>query len=60
MVLGVNSRSTPRYSHLNSQLFCQSQGVNSGVGFLADKSYVFRAVWGSLVEQMRVDGGPGG
>ena len=30
------------------------------MGLWPDKSYVFRAVLGSLVEQMRVDGGPGG
>ena len=34
--------------------------MNSAVGLWPDKSYVFRAVLGSLVEQMRVDGGPGG
>ncbi len=60
MVLGVENRSNARYSHLNSQRFCQSQGVKSGVGFWPDKPYVFRAVLGCLVEQMKVCVGPGG
>ena len=60
MVLGVGSRLNSRYSHLNSQRFLPSQGVNSAAGVWPDKSYVLRAFWGSLVVQMRVDDGPGG
>ena len=35
-------------------------GVVSGVKIWPDECYVFRAVLGSLVEQMRVGDGPGG
>ena len=34
--------------------------MNSAVGLWPDKFYVLGAFLGSLVEQMRVDGGPGG
>ena len=34
--------------------------MNSAVGLWPDKSYVFRAILGSLVAKMGVDGGPGG
>ena len=60
VVPGVGSHKNLRYSHLNSQHFSSIQGVISGVAKQTDMSYVFRAVLGSLVVQMKMYGGPGG